>query len=348
NALYTRTGSNRLRSGPLELQIDRETGRVNSLFDREKNVEYLGGEGICPELIDDDSDTWTHALSSYRGLRRKMKPESCALVSAGEVTVEYELVYKRSKSRVIMRVILNGALRTVDLKLRVIWNEQHRLLKLRIPTAFAGDNLSSEIPYGSIERAADGREWPIQRWAACTGAAGAGLAVLNDGVYSCSAEGGALSLTLLRSPIYAHHEPMHPRPDLHPRYVDQGEHEFHIQLRPCGEKTTKSELTRYALELNQPPEYVAESVHPGELPREQRFCRINRDSTVIIPVIKRSEEDDGWIIRAFEAAGQAAEADIDFCRIGVRKRFSFTAFEIKTIKITDADGAVSETNLLEW
>ncbi|MDR1949883.1 MAG: hypothetical protein LBQ38_10870, partial [Spirochaetaceae bacterium] len=39
NALYTRTGSNRLRSGPLELQIDRETGRVNSLFDREKNVE---------------------------------------------------------------------------------------------------------------------------------------------------------------------------------------------------------------------------------------------------------------------------------------------------------------------
>jgi alpha-mannosidase len=172
--------------------------------------------------------------------------------------------------------------------------------------------------------------------------------VLNDGVYSCSAEPGTINLTLLRSPIYAHHEPMFPRPDLHHRYVDQGEHEFHIRLLPYGEKAAKAEFTRQALELNQPPIYMVESVHPGELPREQSFCRINRDSPVIISVIKRSEDDDGWIIRAFESTGRPAEADIDFLPLGITGRFSFKAFEIKTIKIAEADKSVSETNLLEW
>jgi alpha-mannosidase len=345
-ALYTRTGSNRLCSGPMELLINRETGYISSFFDREKNIEYLGKEGICPEIIDDDSDTWTHALSSYKGLRRKMELESYTLVSEGKVTVEYELTYTYRKSALIMRVILNGALRTADLKLRVIWNEQHRLLKLRIPTAFTSGAFSSEIPYGSIERDADGREWPIQRWTAFTGSTGAGLAVLNDGVYSCSAEPGTIDLTLLRSPIYAHHEPMHPRPDLRHRYVDQGEHEFHIRLQPYGEKTANSALARHALELNQPPVYMVESIHPGDLPREQSFCRIDQDSPVLISVVKRSEDADGWIIRAFESTGRPAEADIEF--LGIKKRFSFKAFEIKTIKIADADKSVSETNLLEW
>ncbi|MDR1047386.1 MAG: hypothetical protein LBL64_06400, partial [Treponema sp.] len=310
-------------------------------------IEYLGKEGICPEIIDDDSDTWTHALPAYTGIRRKMELESCTLVSGGMVTVEYELVYKLFKSTVIMRVILNGALRRADLKLRVIWNEQRRLLKLRIPTAFPGGVFSSEIPYGFIERAADGREWPIQRWTAFTGTTGAGLAILNDGVYSCSAEPGTINLTLLRSPMYAHHEPMHPRPDLHHRYVDQGEHEFHLQLLPYGEKTPKSEFSRHALELNQPPVYTVESVHPGDLPGEQSFCRINRDSPALISVIKRSEDDDGWIIRAYESSGRPAVADIDFFSLGITKRFSFKAFEIKTIKISDADRSISETNLLE-
>jgi alpha-mannosidase len=352
NALYTRTGSNLLRSGPMELEINRETGCISSLFDKEKGIEYLGEGGICPEIIDDNSDTWTHALSSYKGIRRKMELQSFSLVSEGKVTVEYELTYKRFKSTVIMRVILNGGLRSVDLKLRIIWNEGHRLLKLRIPTAFMADSFFSEIPYGFIERAAGGREWPIQRWAAFTGTAGAGLAVLNDGVYSCSAEPGVLCLTLLRSPIYAHHEPMHPRPDLRHRYVDQGEHEFHIRLLPCGKETAKSEFTRHALELNQAPVYVAESAHPreapGELPQEQSFCRISGESTALITAVKRSEDDDGWIIRAFEAAGQETEADIDFFPVRLTKRFSFKAFEIKTIKIADTDGAISETNLLEW
>ncbi|GHV12451.1 hypothetical protein FACS189491_05470 [Spirochaetia bacterium] len=348
DVLHPRTGSNILCSGPMEVAIDRESGAVSSIFDREKNQEYLGEEGIGLEIIDDDSDTWTHALSSYKGLKRKMVLQSFSLVSQGTVTVEYELVYTLLNSKAIMRVIVNGALRTVDLKLRVLWNEERRLLKLRIASAFKSNTFTTEIPYSAMVRAADGTERPIQRWVTLSDDSGEkGLAIINDGVYSCSAGPGVVGLTLLRSPVYSNHEPMHPRPDIYQRYVDQGEHEYHFQLRPWAGKTSNSEHTRRALELNQEPVNVVESFHAGTLPQEQSYCRISQDSTVILSTIKRAEKNDGWIIRAVEAAGKRGEAAIEFSWLGLSGKFSFEPYEIKTIKITDTGKTISEINLLE-
>ncbi|MDR2186091.1 MAG: hypothetical protein LBO80_10590 [Treponema sp.] len=356
---YSRTGSNRVVSGPVELVIDRETGFITSLYDGERHIEYLDKEGTGPVIIDDDSDTWTHGLSSYRGALRKMQLESFNLISRGTVTTEYEILYTLFQSRVIMRVIVNGALRTVDLRLRVLWNEGRRLLKLRISSAFKNDLFVSGIPYGSIERAADGTEWPIQRWVALgagpgvSGNAGPALGVVNDGIYSCSVESNVLGLTLLRSPVFSHHEPAHPPPDIRPRYIDQGEHEYHVRLHLSAAPLGKDEYTRRALELNQPPAYVIESVHPGTLPPERSYCRVSPDSggpgdtTVIISTIKRAEDDEGWIIRAVEAGGKRAAAIIDFSWLGLQGTFSFEPFEIKTIKISDRDGSPRETNLLE-
>ncbi|MDR1106927.1 MAG: hypothetical protein LBL44_11275 [Treponema sp.] len=349
--LYTRASS-RIVSGALEARIDRDSCRVNSIFDREKKIEYLSGE-ISLDVIDDNSDTWTHALPSYEGARRKMKGESWSLVSRGKVTEEYEITYRLFDSAAIMRVIVNGALGTVDLKLRVTWNEKHRLLKLSIPCAFGnGRTFASEIPYGSMERSADGREWPLQRWAALSENSGPALAALNDGIYSCSAQGKTLSLTLLRSPVYAHHEPMRPRADISHRYVDQGEHEYHIRLVLYSEKPPASEYARRALELNQGPLYVVESFHPGSLPPEKSYCEIKGNSTVLVTAIKSAEDGDGCILRAVESAGKAAEADIECPWLGLQGRFSFRPFEIKTLKIPGSGGggtpSVTETSLLEW
>jgi alpha-mannosidase len=348
---YTRTASNRIRSGDWEALIDRDSGFIVSFRNTGTGAEFLGGEGPCrgigPVIVDDESDTWTHALSSYRGARHVMALESYTLVSQGAVSAEYEIVYRLFNSTVILRVNLNGAEGRLDLKTRVIWNEHHRLLKLRVGSAFAGKTFVSEIPYGAIERAADGTEWPLQRWAKlCSG--GAALAVLNDGVYSGSAEGGSLDLTLLRSPVFSHHENQHPRPDLYHRYVDQGEREFLIRLKayPCG--AGNDEITRRALELNQPPVYVVESSHQGEFPPERSFCAVREGSSAIVSVIKRSEDDDGWIVRAVEAGGRETRAEIDFSWLGLKGSFALGPYEIKTIKIAGGDGKITETNLLEF
>jgi alpha-mannosidase len=343
---YTRTASNRICSGDWEALIDRDSGFIVSLKDKKTDTEFLG-RGIGPVIVDDESDTWTHALSSYQGARRSMILESYTLVSQGPVSTEYEIVYRLFDSTVILRVNLNGGEGRLDLKTRVIWNEHHRLLKLRIGSAFDSGTFVSEIPYGALERAADETEWPLQRWVKLS-SGGAALAVLNDGIYSGSAEGGSLDLTLLRSPVYSHHENQHPRPDIYHRYVDQGEQEFFVRLKAYPRGAGNDEIARRALELNQPPVYVIESGHGGEFPPEQSFCAVGEGSSVIISTIKRGEDGDGWIVRAFEAAGKESRAEMDFAWLGLKASFSFGPYEIKTIKIADKDGKITETGLLEF
>ncbi|GHU66381.1 hypothetical protein FACS189447_07120 [Spirochaetia bacterium] len=345
---YTRTATNHIISGDWEAVIDRESGFITSLKNKKTDTEFLGGQGIGPVIVDDESDTWTHVISSYRGARKKMTLVSFTLIAEGKVSSEYEIVYKLFESTVILRVILNGELGTLDIKTRVIWNEHHRLLKLRIGSAFSSKTFISEIPYGAIERIADGKEWPLQRWVKLSSQAdGNGLAVINDGIYSGSAEEGSLDLTLLRSPVYAHHENQHPRPDIQHRYVDQGEQEFLIQLRPFTAQNGQDDIARHALELNQPVVYVIESIHSGELPLEQSFCNIKEGSSAIISTIKRAEDNDGWIIRAVETGGKKTQASIDFTWLGIKGDFAFSPYEIKTLKIADKDKSISETNLLE-
>jgi len=348
---YTRTASNTIKSGDWEAEIDRESGFIASLRNIKTNTEFLGC-GIGPVIVDDESDTWTHGLSSYRGAARKMALESYTLVSQGNVTTEYEIVYKLLSSKVILRVILNGEMGTLDVKTRVLWNEQHRLLKLSIGSAFINETFVSEIPYGAIERRADGTEWPIQRWVRLGAENGPCLGVINDGVYAASAECGRIDLTLLRSPVYAHHENQHPRPDIQHRYIDQGEAEFYIQLRPFTAGAGNDIFTRHALELNQPSLYVIESSHDGELPPKQTYCRIKEEGdkkpAVLVSTIKRTEDSDGWIIRAVEAAGKSTNAEMDFAWLGVSRNFSFAPYEIKTIKIADRGKAISETGILEY
>jgi alpha-mannosidase len=345
---YTRTASNLIRSGDWEALIDRDSGFIVSLRDKKTGAEFLSGAtGIGPVIVDDESDTWTHALPSYRGARRRMNLESYTLVSQGPVSTEYEIVYRLFNSTVILRVNLNGGEGRLDLKTRVIWNEHHRLLKLRIGSAFSAGAFVSEIPYGAIERAADETEWPLQRWVKLS-SGGAALAVLNDGIYSGSADSGSLDLTLLRSPVYSHHENQHPRPDIYHRYADQGEKEFFIRLKAYPQGAGNDEIARRALELNQPPVYVIESSHGGEFPAEQSFCAVREGSSALISTIKRSEDGDGWIVRAVESGGKETQAEIDFAWLGVKGGFSFTPYEIKTIKIADRDRKITETNLLEF
>jgi alpha-mannosidase len=346
NFQYTRTASNRICSGDWEAVIDRESGYITSFCDKKTKTEFLGGHGIVPVIVDDESNTWTHFLSSYQGARRPMVLESYTLVCQGAVSTEYEIIYKLFSSTVIVRVNLNGAEGRLDLRVRVIWSEHHRLLKLCIGSAFPAATFTSEIPYGAIERAADESEWPLQRWAKLS-SGGAALAVLNDGIYSGSASGGSLDLTLLRSPVYANTDEQHPRPDVYHHYVDQGEHEFTVRLRGYPSGAGNDEIARRALELNQRPIYVIESIHGGDLPTERSFCAV-RTGTALISTIKRAEDDDGWIIRAVEAAGHKTQAEFDFAWLDARASFTFGPYEIKTIKITDRDKAITETSLLEF
>ena len=98
--------------------------------------------------------------------------------------------------------------------------------------AVAVENPSAfyEIPFGVIERPADGEEEPGQTWTAVKGD-DACFALVNDGTYSSSVKGSTIYQTILRSPIYADHGA--PR-TVESRYTEQGESTFASVLMPVG------------------------------------------------------------------------------------------------------------------
>ena len=251
----------------------------------------------------------------------------------------------------VLRLKLYQQLDYLDLSTRVPHGMSTRnLLQLVIDTPFGDEevNWKTEIPYGAIARPKNGNEYPVQRWSWIGRKDGVGLLVINDGVYSASAENGALRLTLLRSPIFAHHEPAHPRPDLYPQFMEQGEHRFLFRLIPQDEEGSgTNDFGRAALQFNQRQQVLLESIHGGELPLSSSFCELEGDPSLIISTIKRSEADDGWVIRVFESSGQKAEGILHVHWLSISKQIVQNSFELQTYFVSDTSKSILECNLLE-
>lgn len=78
----------------------------------------------------------------------------------------------------------------IEVKVKLDWREKHKMLKLSFPVNVEQPTTVYEIPYGFIERAADGGEEPGQQWLDVSGKVPGGirshygLALLNDAKYS--------------------------------------------------------------------------------------------------------------------------------------------------------------------
>ena len=113
---------------------------------------------------------------------------------------------------------LYRGLDVIEVRVTVDWHEQFKALALSFPVDLRFFKATYEIPYGQIERPADGEEEPGQSWIDLSGEARAagvpyGLSLLNDGKYSFSVTDRDMRMTVLRSPIYAHHDPTVPEPE---------------------------------------------------------------------------------------------------------------------------------------
>ncbi len=70
---------------------------------------------------------------------------------------------------------------------------------------------------------------------------------------------------------------------------------------------------------------------------------------VIVSAIKRAEDGDGVIVRAYETEGTATTATIHLPAFGRTIATRFNPCEIKTFKLPDdLSLEVSEVNLIEW
>ncbi|MFD1676637.1 alpha-mannosidase [Alicyclobacillus fodiniaquatilis] len=337
----------------LLVEFDAETGFIKRLFDKEAGVEVFHQAGARPVVIEDKSDTWSHGVLDYQNEIGRFVAKRVRLLEHGDVKSVVRVTSSYGTSTLVQDFIMYRDAKQVDVRVTVDWHERFKVLKLRFPINVSHSNATYEIPYGHIERPVNGEEEPGQNWIDVTGLSrdtgeSYGLSVLNDGKYSFDILDKEMSLTVLRSPIYAHHDPLVPDEDGEYSFIDQGIQRFSYALLPHKGSWVDAQTVRRAAELNQPPIVVVETYHQGDLPQADSFLTVDSDH-VDVSVVKQAEDDNEMVIRCYETSGQPGTAHISLPKWARTFTVQFGPCEIKTFCIPkDVEQPIRETNLLEW
>ena len=244
----------------------------------------------------------------------------------------------------------------IDVFCTVDWHEQFKMLKLRWPINVHFQAATSQIPYGHITREVDGDEEPGGAWLDISGASRAtdepyGVSILNDSKHSYDVTLRTVGLTVLRSPIYAHHDPMLPDPDRIYSFIDQGIQRFRYAILPHARELAGSgHGAPGSAEINHGPVALGGQYGTRGLPaaRPAAFLQVE-PANVVAQVLKQAEDGDGLILRLYESSGEAARARVRLPHLGREFEADFAPSEIKTFLLPHDDGLpVREVNILEW
>jgi alpha-mannosidase len=344
-----------MENASYRLEFDPQTGYIKSLRDKRTSTEVFISDAAKPVVLEDTSDTWGHNTFKWDKVIGAFTADSVKLVEQGPVKSVIRVRSSYGESRMIQDFAMYRDLDQIDVCVTLDWREHFRMLKLRFPVNVHFMKATYEIPYGSIERFANGEEDPGQSWIDLSGTSRDtgipyGFSLLNDSKYSFDVFIRDIGMTVLRSPIYAHHLPVVPDPEAHYSFIDQGMQRFNYTMLPHPGSWELAGTVRRAAELNQRPIALNATYHEGKLPQRDSYLNVDAPN-VNVSVVKKWEDGDDLILRAYETGKIATKAIIRLTLPTLQRTVEadFKPHEIKTFRVPmDESQTVTEVNLLEW
>jgi alpha-mannosidase len=347
---------NVLENDYLRIEISSTSGAIGSMIMKESSQELVASDAALPVVIADPTDTWGHGRERFDDLIGRFGQAEVRRVAHGPVHSTIRSRSRWGSSWVQQDFTLHHDSRAIDVDVKIFWAEEHRMLKLAFPVAISDARAEYEGAYSVTGRNCNGVEVPGGSWSVIAGSSDGephGVAIVNDAKHGYSAEGSGdsatLAVTLLRSPSYATHDPhpFHPDEDLD--FLDQGVQRFRYRIIPFTGAIPRALLAREAALINAPALPHLESPHehpPGAaLPRHYSGIEVT-PSSVIATVLKRAEENDGWIIRLFETSGSGTAASVALGLVGAAWHTDLGPHELQTWRIGD-DRSVARVDLVE-
>ena len=337
----------------LRAEFDPETGMLCALKDRTAGYDALKGPASV-RLYVDERDAWG-GLQGKRFEDRNVtfRLDSIDKVESGEIreTIRVRLSYEGTRLEQLYS--LGADERELRVENRLCFAHPRALLKTAYPTGEGCLITRAETAYGIVERdhKGDDGEYNMQRFLDAADGAGRGLAVSNDGKYAFNLTEGRTQITVARSAIYAQGSSPDWENEIESyEYMDIGTQTFHLILKPHGKRLPASELYRIAEKANGSYEYLMDSAHKpltndGRGSMVLSIAGTDRDN-VAVQVMKKAEDDDGFILRLLELEGK--DTDYHLYLMGNTYPLTIGHHEIQTIK-TDREGRnIKIVNLLEW
>jgi alpha-mannosidase len=204
-----------------------------------------------------------------------------------------------SRSRIIQDVILHAGSARIDFVTTIHWgDERDVMLKVAFPVSVLARTARYEVQFGNYERPTHGNtpfDWARfevcgQRWADLS-ETDYGVALLNDCKYGYDIRDNVMRLTLLKAPLW---------PDA-TADINQT-HTFTYSLLPHEGDFAAGGVVQAAADLNDPITGMVTPPRNGARPATAGWLSVTGDN-VVIDTVKKCEDDDGLIVRLYEAHG---------------------------------------------
>lgn len=287
----------------IRLALDQKTGWWKSLYGKKLGREFLAGAGNVLEAIADEPPNMSAWEIRLKDTLEKLgeKGASVELVEKGPVRATIRVTHRFRDSEFIQDFQLYAGLPRVDVRMRLDWQERNVMVKAAFPAALEKPVATFEIPYGAINRPAEGNEVPAIKWIDLSDEQGrAGLTLLNDSRYGFDVKDNVMRMSVIRGATY-------PDPE-----ADRGAHELAYSLYPHSGCWKEGLSFRRAMEFNSPLRVHQAMIHPGTLEPVKSFLRVSPANVVLTAFKKETGYGSpGYVLRLYEIFGQETEVKLE-------------------------------------
>ncbi|MCK5738572.1 alpha-mannosidase, partial [bacterium] len=158
-----------------QIQLDPATGAMTRIMDKINSTEYIepGQPANIFQLnYEKPNDMSAWIIGDIERIVDLLDPDKVEVLESGPVRMMIQITHRHDHSEFKQRIVLYSQLPRIDFPCQVEWFEKGSpekggvMLKVVFPLNLSPDNLKAtfDIPFGFIEREANGHEVPAQKW----------------------------------------------------------------------------------------------------------------------------------------------------------------------------------------
>ena len=300
--------------------FDLTTGAMTSLVLKDGHWEALASAGNVVGREQDGGDLWELYGAGGANLAAVQKPIGSPrpLVTTwssdfvgggasmvGPVFSEFRIEHPFGKGNFVTRVRLYHGLTRIDIHTQLTNEDAFVRYRAIFPTTLSAGIVTSEIPFGAIDRAQD-TELPAQNWVDYSNGH-RGITVLNRGIPGNNVSSrGEMMLSLMRSAHLGIEDPKMAIPSSDAGLELGKTLSFDYAIIPHAGDWRLAKSWRAGLEFNNPLIVSTTTPHDGALPQRWGLVEISQDN-VVLSALKAGENGTA-VVRVYEAAGKLSRA----------------------------------------